>query len=119
MSLEMWDDDDEDDCTYSERDEESPDLGPCCACGKEDATVRNIGMLGFVGPTPGWGWGCVVCDLPNDGALVVLCDECREAEKSYKWLISGMPSDKGRVAFDGFERVPHDHDLSKHPELQP
>jgi hypothetical protein len=78
MMLEMWDDDD---FEYDlPQDDEPLDLGSCCICGKEDETVRNLGMLSFRAPIPGTGWGCVQCGLPMDGAQVVICDECAEKQ---------------------------------------
>lgn len=29
-------------------------------------------------PTPGRGWGCVVCGLPADGAMAAVCNACFE-----------------------------------------
>jgi hypothetical protein len=134
MSLEMWDDDDDEPDDEPYQDDEPPiDLGPCCACGRisgehmrsegnylvvETVEVRNIGMLSFRAPVAGKGWGCFQCGLPLDGAMVVVCDQCAENNAPYKWLIYGQPSDKKRIDFAGFEQVPFDHDMSKHPELQ-
>lgn len=115
--IQMWDEDDDEDYAYPEQDGDPPDLGPCCGCGKEDKTVRNIGMLDFRAPIAGKGWGCVQCGLPQDGALVVVCDECAATEKPYKWIISGLTGDKQRIEYAGFEQVPFTHDMSKHPEI--
>ena len=52
-------------------------LGPCCQCECTDG-VRNIFLLNRRGAIPGRGWGCVVCGLPPDGAVAVLCDACVE-----------------------------------------
>ena len=59
-------DDFEDDCNF----------GQCCAC-HGTKNVRTVVMLHRRGPVPGTGWGCVVCDLPLDGAISVVCDSCR------------------------------------------
>ncbi len=56
--------------------DEPPDLGPCCACGKSGPDVRNIMMLHVRAPVPGTGWGCFACKLPLNGAVAVLCDIC-------------------------------------------
>jgi len=53
----------------------------------------------------------------------VVCDACVEQYKDVdlrehlKWIAGGRYAAQGiRVPLEGFERVPHDHDLSKHPE---
>ena len=50
--------------------------GPCCACGINDETVRNVvpNKRGLAGIS----WGCPECDLPADGAFHVLCDACEK-----------------------------------------
>ena len=55
------------------------DLGMCCACRLAGPTVRNIMMIPFRAPVPGKGWGCLVCRLPSDGAVAVVCDACLES----------------------------------------
>jgi hypothetical protein len=65
----------------------------------------------------GFGWGCAQCHLPAEGAIVVLCDECLDAEAPIREVIKG-PAEQG-------ERLPYEeianwedfeHDLSQHPE---
>lgn len=51
---------------------DTPNLGPCCMC--EGGPTHNLIMLNQRGAIPGHGWGCVVCDLPLDGAYAVLCE---------------------------------------------
>jgi hypothetical protein len=53
-----------------------PDLGPCCMCGAPRPYA--IVMLKRRAAVRGHGWGCVVCGLPADGAVAVLCDPCFE-----------------------------------------
>jgi hypothetical protein len=48
---------------------------PCCWCGK-DRICRNVVLIQRLAPVPGTGWGCLICGLPNDGAIAVGCDEC-------------------------------------------
>jgi hypothetical protein len=79
---------------------EEPNLGPCCACGKEGPDVRNIVMLDKLAPIPGKGWGCFVCGLPNDGAVAVLCDRCLEQEREPIMACRGYPGIDGRVPIE-------------------
>lgn len=74
------------------------DLGACCACRKRDATVRNIMMLQTPAPVPGTGWGCIVCGLPSDGAIAVVCDACLEAELPILDVCVGYASHDERVS---------------------
>lgn len=88
-------------------------LGTCCFCGK-GSSVRNILMLDRKGPIPGRGWGCVVCGLPMDGAIAVMCDECVERGNSPLFACKGYVANNLRVPValltDRFE-----HDMSRHP----
>ena len=92
----------------------APQLGPCCNCGRVDG-VRNIVMLSRRGPTPGRGWGCVVCGLPLDGAIAVMCDDCVGVGEP-KFVCSGYPVTPGRVPFNELSPERFDHDPAKHPE---
>lgn len=112
----MWDDDD-DDYSYGD-DEESPGLGPCCVCGKEDETVRNLYALDKRAPVPGTGWGCFQCGLPSDGAMAVVCDECHEKGAKLVYVIYGMAGDKGRMLRSELSDEDFKHDMSKHPEAE-
>jgi len=102
-----------------DEDEDFPDLGRCCGCGIEGKAVRNIMMLGYKAPEAGKGWGCLQCGLPPDGANMVLCDECFEAEK-YSEIVVGYAGENKRMAYDEFMKTAEafDHDMSKHPEAQ-
>ncbi len=95
------------------------DVGPCCHCGKSGDDVRNVLMMPFEAPVLGKGWGCFKCHLPMDGALTVLCDTCLEAGKEPLYVVSGQLSDHYRVEIATFEKVPFNHDMSKHPEASP
>jgi hypothetical protein len=96
----------------------TPSFGPCCICGG-DFKVRNVLMLHRKSPIPGRGWGCVVCKLPNDGAVAVLCDPCFKQLKAKKaklrFACKGYPSKDGRVSIDELAGA-HDHDMRFHPE---
>lgn len=102
----------------SDHDDDTPRLGQCCICGGENG-VRNIIMLDQRAAVPGHGWGCVVCNLPMDGAYAVLCDGCLagwQADNSIlKTACRGYPGSEGRIAIadlptGGFkhdERIDH------------
>lgn len=99
------------------RDWISPDnalsnLGPCCNCERTNG-VRNIVMLDRRSPTPGHGWGCVVCDLPFDGAVVVLCDDCI-AVSPPKFVCTGYPAADGRTSYADLPPDEFEHDDDKH-----
>lgn len=77
-----------------------PDLGPCCACPAIGPIVRNILMLPQKSPTPGRGWGCLLpgCNLPQDGAVAVVCDPCLESKAPLISACRGWPGEAdGRV----------------------
>ncbi len=86
--------------------------GPCCACGGGE-NVRNIIMLNVKGVEPGCGWGCVVCGLPCDGALAILCDDCVDRNEQPLFAALGYVIEKKRIPI-GELTVPHKHDLSMH-----
>lgn len=92
------------------------DLGPCCACGKDDETVRNIYVLDRLAPVPGTGWGCVVCGLPPDGACAAICDECHEKKAELKWVQAGYATDKARILIRELPEEPFEHRMEFHPE---
>lgn len=98
---------------------EKMDNGPCCICGKEDETVRNIAFLSKKAPVPGTGWGCVQCDLPPDGAVAIVCDECNDGTHTadeIKHAVDGFLTEKKRIPVIDLEGS-HEHDVRKHPEL--
>jgi len=97
-----------------------PDLGPCCICSARGPRVRNIYCLHKLSPTPGRGWGCVVCDLPNDGATAVVCDECQQAcgasvTNALVYACRGRPGVDGRVPVAELTGE-HYHDMRAHLE---
>ncbi len=75
---------------------------------------------------PGTGWGCLVCDLPLDGAIAVACDACCEkyGEKvpsALQWICLGRVGEDRRISYSPTEPVSpkdhFDHDRALHTEL--
>jgi hypothetical protein len=100
------------------RDDDMPDLGPCCCCGKAGRPgnrVRNLVMLGRRAPVPGTGWGCLQCGLPPDGAVYVACDACIRAEAEPVAACAGFPKEAARVPIGSLPPGTFEHDMSKHP----
>lgn len=70
-------------------------------------------MLDRLAPIPGTGWGCVVCNLPLNGAIAMLCDKCvgfqplficrGEVTSGERCPIDELPQEK----FGHDESVPH------------
>lgn len=96
--------------------ESAIDLGECCACGRTE-NVRNVVMHNKRAPVPGTGWGCVVCSLPNDGAVSVICDLCLETNAKIKDVCHGFPKAKSRRALASLSPEPFQHDMRYHPEM--
>lgn len=95
-------------------DEPAIDLGPCCTCGGR-VDVVNVLMLSHAAPTPGTGWGCVVCGLPANGALAVLCDGCLGTQRKPREICVGYPSAGERMPIEEAKQAPRfEHDLTKH-----
>lgn len=98
------------------------DYGPCCACGSR-RRVRTFVMLDAKAPVPGTGWGCVVCNLPPDGALAVICDACAAAggrrgeTPPVREVFAGYPNDGRRVPVADCPPGEHRHDPRFHPEM--
>lgn len=93
---------------------DEPELGPCCACGQASDTVRNIIMLDKRAPTPGVGcWACFVCNLPAEGAVAVLCDDCLGRGAHISFACDGPPGSGRRVPIEQLTET-FDHDMSKH-----
>jgi hypothetical protein len=92
--------------------DDGPALGPCCNCGRP-GRVGTIAMLDRRSPTPGRGWGCVVCNLPSDGAIAVLCDDCLDVWPP-KFVCTGYPAVDGRTPYAWLSPETFEHDRSKH-----
>src|SRR5260370_14632278 len=96
------------------------DLGPCCVC-ETRVGVTNIMMLDRRAPVPGTGWGCVVCGLPADGAVAVLCDGCLELVEAGAmpiFVCSGYAKDGVRVPVTELSGVPFVHNEAAHRDEQ-
>ena len=89
------------------------DLGPCCACREAGPTVRNVICLDVLSPTPGFGWGCMVCGLPPNGAVAVVCDRCMETQAEITDVCHGYPAEGLRTARAACTE-PFQHDQAKH-----
>jgi hypothetical protein len=96
-------------------DDDPIDLGSCCACRKSGPTVRNIITLPVRSPTPGFGWGCFVCNLPSDGAVAVLCDACLERGMPILDVCHGYPKENMRMSRESC-REAFDHDPARHED---
>lgn len=95
-------------------------LGDCCACrgtSSAENRVRNIVMHDFPAPVPGTGWGCIVCHLPMDGAVSVICDRCRDTHAPILDVCSGFPKENQRLALSGMVKTPFAHHLALHPMI--
>lgn len=90
-----------------------PNLGRCCCC-EGTAGVRTIIMLDRPAPEPGTGWGCVVCGLPLDGAIVVVCDACLEANRPYHFACHGYPGQGRRAPLSELPAGRFEHDMTRH-----
>lgn len=93
--------------------EDDSSLGTCCECEKTE-NVRNIWTLHKKSPLSGRGWGCVVCCLPADGAVAVLCDDCHErlspSEENPKFACNGYPGSDGRIEYSELTGT-HEHNF--------
>ncbi len=100
------------------------DLGACCICEKNDATVVNVLAMHFRAPIDGTGWGCSQCKRPSNGALAVICDECMEKyegkiDTSLKFVIKGYPAKRKRIAIELVDTsIRFEHDMSQHKDVQ-
>lgn len=86
-------------------------LGPCCVCERDVEDVVNLMLLPRRAPIAGHGWGCVVCNLPHDGAIAVLCTACVGLE--LRFVCRGYPTTEGRMPLAelGPEEFEHKMDI--------
>lgn len=93
------------------------DLGICCACGNTEA--RNILTLALRAPVSGTGWGCVICGIPPDGALAIVCNRCLEyiahssRPDAIRYVICGYPASRQRMPISELTQEFH-HDQQAH-----
>lgn len=100
----------------SDDDDALPDLGPCCIC-ETRTDVRNLVMLDRPAPVPGTGWGCVVCGLPFDGAIAVVCDGCMDLVETGAtpiFICVGYPRDAARALYTDLSDETFAHDDERH-----
>jgi hypothetical protein len=99
------------------------DTSACCICGRR-RRCRTIIHLPWLSPTPGRGWGCVICGIPPYNAIALICDACaneqlqgRCQEKMIdriRWVVAGDQSLE-RLAIGDLVKLPaKDHDPEKH-----
>ncbi|MYB02024.1 MAG: hypothetical protein F4118_00340 [Acidimicrobiaceae bacterium] len=93
------------------------DYGTCCVCESEMDECILIQLDYKIESESGW--GCLVCDLPMDGAMAVVCFDCfddDDLEDKIKFLMNGR---RGRIPVPPPEsRIKHEHNLMLHPETQ-
>ncbi len=81
--------------------------------------VRSIVMLDFASPEPCHGcWGCLVCGLPQIGAVAVLCNACvdrHQAGEEIPLFCLGYAAENRRAPRSSLGR-PIVHDMTKHAE---
>lgn len=92
-------------------------FGPCCCC-EQIVPLTTVAMLDLKAPIPGTGWGCFQCGLPMDGAIALICSRCADDLKDIRFVCGDLPSKLERVPIDQLQ-AGHEHDLAKHPELEP
>lgn len=95
------------------------DYGTCCVCESEMDECVLIQLDYKVESESGW--GCLVCDLPMEGAMAVVCADCfdeydDDLEDKIKFLMNGI---RGRIPVPPPEsRIKHEHNLMYHPKDQ-
>lgn len=92
---------------------EAPDFGPCCACLCSDKPALGVVMLPLRAGIPGTGWGCVSCNLPQDGAVAVMCESCIAGKSALQMVCEGFVTEKGRRPISDLSSEPFDHTKPK------
>ncbi len=89
--------------------------GRCCAC-RERLPLRNVVCMSFRAPASaaGKGWGCVVCGLPADGAIAVVCDPCVQAGAPILDVCADYATQPERADAAPLKDTPYEHDSARH-----
>lgn len=91
-------------------------LGSCCICGKYEK-VRTVILINRKCVIRGHGWGCLVCHLPKDGAVSVLCEKCMQLFEAglaqIRLACEGYPWESGRVPIEQLTEI-HEHNHRIH-----
>ncbi len=93
-------------------------VGPCCACRRGDVVLRVVVLQDFRVPKSalGKGWGCVVCAIPGNGAIAVLCEPCAAAQAPVVDVCAGYPTEAGRAEAEPLRAFPWSHIRAFHRE---
>jgi hypothetical protein len=94
----------------------SKDLGPCCTCNLKPATT--VVFVNERAPIDGTGWGCLRCGIPPNGAVSVICEDCKKKQIPIKKVCVGKPAEGRRALLEMTTGEKFDHDYSKHPEIR-
>lgn len=70
-------------------------------------------MLDRPAPVPGTGWGCTICNLPQDGAIAVMCDLCISEGAYPAEVCVGFPEENKRMTIGLLTGI-FFHDMDKH-----
>lgn len=96
------------------------DLGRRCIC-ETRTGVTNIVIIERRAPVAGTGWGCVVCGLPSDGAVAVLCDRCMELVHAGAvpiFVCRGYAGDDQRAPYTEVSREVFAHNDEAHRQYE-
>lgn len=93
-------------------------VGTCCACRRADVGLRNVVCMTFRAPESafGKGWGCVVCAIPGNGALAVICDNCMGREAPIVDVCAGYLAEPARAEAEPLRAIPWSHIRAFHPD---
>jgi hypothetical protein len=89
---------------------------PCCGC-RVDRKLTWLVHVSRLAPTPGTGWGCDGCGLPNNGAVALICDPCRALGNAVviRDVCTAVANRSGRTPIELVERTAFDHRWERHP----
>jgi hypothetical protein len=92
--------------------DEDLDFGVCCSC--RDRRATGFVMLRLRAPVPRTGWGCLVCHLPQNGAVAALCDQCGADPKAeIRDVCFGAAITKRRAPIETCTKA-FDHNIKLH-----